>query len=41
MGLVICSHMVQGFRTDFEEKSTRRYGGKWNKMEQDFIKGGL
>lgn len=24
MGLIICSHMVQGFRTYFE-------GGKWNK----------
>lgn len=31
MGFAICSLMVQGFRTYLEEKSTQRYGGKWNK----------
>lgn len=41
MGLLVCSHIVQGFRIDLKGKSTQRHGGKWNKMEQDFIKGGL
>ena len=41
MDLLTCSHIVQGFRIDHNWKSTQRHGGKWNKMEQDFIKGGL
>lgn len=41
MGLLVCSPIVQGFRIDLKGKSSQRHGRKWNKMEQEFIKGGL
>lgn len=41
MGLLVCSHTVQGFRIDLKGKSTQRPEGKWNEMEQGFIKGRL
>lgn len=41
MGLLVFFYIVQGFRIDLKGKSTQRHGGKWNKMEQDFIKSRL